>query len=76
MTRQVQSKAGTPLFIQHIDDVIAASENCEGFCLACGSDQFGVEPDARRYKCEACSKHKVFGAEELAIMGLTYGDRQ
>ena len=41
-----------------------------GFCLACGDDCTGVEPDARKYKCEGCGAHKVYGAEELMLMGL------
>ena len=36
-----------------------------GFCKACGHDQGGCEPDARNYRCEACGKTEVFGAEEL-----------
>ena len=39
-----------------------------GFCVACGADAEGVEPDARRYKCEACGSMSVYGAEELMIM--------
>lgn len=38
-----------------------------GFCLACGADADGCEPDARGYDCEACEKPRVFGAEELLI---------
>ncbi len=38
-----------------------------GFCVACGEEQDGCEPDARRYKCDACGKHAVFGAEELLL---------
>ena len=38
-----------------------------GFCLACGHEQGGCEPDARRYPCEACGESKVYGAEELMI---------
>lgn len=41
-----------------------------GFCLACGAEAYGVEPDARKYPCESCSAPKVYGLEELAIMGL------
>ena len=41
-----------------------------GFCLACGSEASGVEPDARRYPCGACREHKVYGLEELLMMGL------
>jgi hypothetical protein len=36
-----------------------------GFCVACGHEQGGCEPDARRYECEVCGEHKVYGAEEL-----------
>lgn len=42
----------------------------EGFCLACGGTQCGVEPDARRYTCESCGAAKVYGGEELLIIGL------
>ena len=42
----------------------------EGFCLACGETQDGVEPDARQYVCESCGARKVYGAEELGLMGL------
>lgn len=38
-----------------------------GFCLACGEEQEGCEPDARRYECEACGERKVYGAEELLM---------
>lgn len=40
-----------------------------GACIACGADADGVEPDARRYECEACGERKVYGLEELLIMG-------
>ena len=36
-----------------------------GFCVACGAEAEGVEPDARRYECEACREPGVFGADEL-----------
>lgn len=38
-----------------------------GFCIACGADAEGVEPDARRYECESCGERQVYGAEELLI---------
>ncbi len=46
------------------------SDGTIGFCLACGNDASGVEPDARKYVCESCGAAKVFGIEELLIMGL------
>lgn len=38
-----------------------------GFCVACGAEAEGVEPDARKYSCEACGEKAVYGAEELLI---------
>lgn len=43
-------------------------DNSLGFCLGCGAEASGVEPDAREYKCEACGERKVYGAEELLFM--------
>lgn len=40
-----------------------------GFCLACGHEQEGCEPDAREYVCEECGEKKVYGAEECLFMG-------
>ena len=50
-----------------------AMEACQaddnlGFCLACGDEAYGVEPDARRYTCESCDEPAVYGAEEILIM--------
>lgn len=39
-----------------------------GFCLNCGEEQGGCEPDAREYRCEHCGKHQVYGAEEILLM--------
>lgn len=38
-----------------------------GFCLACGAEAEGVEPDARRYECESCGEEAVYGASELLL---------
>lgn len=40
-----------------------------GFCLACGEEAHGVEPDAQRYPCESCGKRAVYGFSELMLMG-------
>jgi hypothetical protein len=56
-----------------IEQVMEAIESGEyaGFCIACGEQADGVEPDARNYVCESCGERKVFGAEELLItMGI------
>lgn len=36
-----------------------------GFCLACGAEADGCEPDARNHQCEACGARAVWGADEL-----------
>lgn len=38
-----------------------------GFCVICGAEVDGVEPDARRYVCEICGEPGVYGAEDLLI---------
>jgi DNA-directed RNA polymerase subunit RPC12/RpoP len=53
-----------------IDVVIDAVESGEyvGFCVKCGEEASGVEPDARKYECESCGERGVYGAEELLLM--------
>ena len=41
----------------------------DGICLACHNVQGGSAPDSRNYECESCGERKVFGAEELVLMG-------
>jgi hypothetical protein len=38
-----------------------------GFCLACGAEADGCEPDARNHHCDACGALQVFGAEDLLL---------
>jgi hypothetical protein len=38
-----------------------------GFCLSCGCEHDGIEPDARGYECEACGEPAVHGADELLL---------
>ena len=45
------------------------SEDGYGRCLGCGAEAHYVEPDAREYTCERCSAPRVYGLEELLIMG-------
>lgn len=51
------------------DRLMEAVENGEyiGFCIKCGAEAYGVEPDAREYECEECGENSVYGAEELLI---------
>lgn len=57
------------------DRLLEAVERAEtsldnpGFCIACGADAEGCEPDMRKGECESCGKHAVYGASEL-LMGI------
>ena len=53
-----------------IDRIVSAcdEDDCAGFCIGCGADAYGVEPDARNYVCESCGQPAVYGAEELLFM--------
>jgi hypothetical protein len=63
----------------NVDALMEAAEDCmfgmsnAGFCIACGEESDGCEPDARNYPCDACGKRKVFGAPELILMGYADG---
>ena len=39
-----------------------------GFCICCGCDAEGVEPDARGYTCDECGQLGVYSASELLIV--------
>jgi hypothetical protein len=64
-----KTKAGTRQYRPRVTHD-EAYDGTLGFCLACGVEADGVEPDARRYTCDACGAAKVYGLEELALMGL------
>ena len=53
-----------------LEEIEEASANSYGFCLACGAERECCEPDARKYRCDACERDTVYGAEEIALMGL------
>ena len=69
------TRTGKTQYKPSLDEVeaIINGDNSGGFCLACGAEAYGVEPDARRYSCEACGQPKVYGAEELVLRGLVAG---
>ncbi len=39
-----------------------------GWCVKCGKEHKGIEPDARKYVCAKCGSTSVYGAEELVLM--------
>lgn len=57
------------------DEIMEAAEeqmfgmDNSGFCLNCGAQRDGCEPDARSYECYECGSNEVFGAAELVLMG-------
>lgn len=54
---------------ERLEDAIL-NENETGFCIHCGAETDGVEPDAERYACHECSANKVYGAEQLILLEL------
>ena len=66
------TKTGLTQFKPSIQQLERATHaNC-GFCLACGAKASCVEPDAVKYTCQTCKAPKVYGADELILMGLYY----
>lgn len=53
-----------------LEQLEEVDEDMAGYCLACGAWRDGCEPDARKYDCEECNEPMVYGAGEIAIMGL------
>lgn len=79
MTKQYRAKNGRLQYKPSDAWLIYVTEgdNDTGFCLACGEEADGVEPDAERYACLHCGAAKVFGAENLFARGLYYdADRE
>ena len=62
-------KTSSPKRSFKLEDIQRADGEMNGFCLACGFEQGGCEPDARKYQCESCGEKQVFGASELLFMG-------
>lgn len=65
------AKNGKRQFMPSIEEAMELDENGLGFCLACGEHQ-EAEPDVSKDVCRLCGAAKVYGAAELALMGLVY----
>ena len=74
MKYQYKAKSGAMQWKPSFSWIMANSEEFNGFCLACGEEQEDVEPDACKYECDSCGRPKVYGAEQLALMGLFFDD--
>jgi hypothetical protein len=58
--------------LETVERAMSSLDN-PGICLACGNEQDGCEPDARKYECEACGERQVYGAEKLLMMEAWHG---
>lgn len=65
-----KTKAGLTLYRPIVSEDEMGGIDNTGFCLACGEECSGVEPDARKYTCEGCGQPRVYGLEELLMMGI------
>lgn len=72
MKKLVSEKTGRTWCVPALADVMAAIESGDsvGFCVKCGAENYGVEPDAEKYPCEECEKLAVHGAENILLRGL------
>lgn len=66
MAKITQRKLHESITSSRVCDAIEADDNI-GFCVSCGDDAYGVEPDARNYECESCGDTAVYGAEDILI---------
>lgn len=70
--RPYHAKNGAQQFKPSIQLCMAMSHDMDGFCLACAAVVPGVEPDAGKDTCPECGAPKVYGAEQLVLMGLSF----
>lgn len=67
--RSVSGGNAVPVFEYLEAEFLEDHDENIGICLLCGETQSGCEPNARRYKCEACGAMKVYGLDEALLMG-------
>jgi DNA-directed RNA polymerase subunit RPC12/RpoP len=68
--KAIKNKAGKICKFQLSEsEYMEHREEYGGLCVKCGYDQWGVEPDAEKYKCEECGSRAVYGTENLLMMG-------
>jgi hypothetical protein len=69
MEKVTSKTSGKVFYFPTIEEIQEADADCVGFCLACGAEADGVEPDANKYECECCGEPRVYGAAEFALRG-------
>jgi hypothetical protein len=68
---QIKYKIHSSITLSRITDAVYRQHRTldnPGFCLACGEEADGCEPDAQRYTCEYCDEPRVYGAEQILMM--------
>jgi hypothetical protein len=60
----------TPLRKITLEQYAHLEQHIAGLCNACGQERSGCEPDAERYKCEACGERKVYGPHWYLMTGM------
>lgn len=75
-----ESKGGTVKYPNKLPDGLTLEEVCNaveagmfgldnpGFCLECGAERDGCEPDAEGYECYDCGAMAVAGAENVLVV--------
>jgi hypothetical protein len=56
--------------VQEAAETSVFTDSHPGFCIACGLEHDGCEPDMRDGECEGCGASAVFGAQELMLSWL------
>jgi hypothetical protein len=54
---------------KRVESVVKAGEYT-GFCLDCGEEDFECEPDMEGGHCESCGGDRVYGAEQIFLIGV------
>ena len=66
---ETEPKVHRDVTFSRLEKAILASEEM-GFCIACGAERDGVEPDAEKYHCDECRTSSVYGADQLILLEL------
>ena len=66
---KITGKNGVNYFLPSAKELMVACATGDGFCVGCGAEATGIEPDACACECESCGENRVYGAEEFALRG-------
>lgn len=67
--RNTEPAVHPDITFERLERAILSSDEL-GFCINCGSETDGVEPDAEQYRCSECSTNGVYGADQLILLEL------